>query len=83
MSHTPDIAENLPYFIDAERRGNARIITDLKSIRDELLAMLKRLEWSGWALADADENCPVCRSCYATHNPGCELSALLTKAEGK
>jgi hypothetical protein len=51
----------------------------------DMLDMLKRLEWL--SLADADDRgalfCPVCLREQPTHSQACELEALLDAIEGE
>lgn len=54
----------------------------------ELLAILKRVEWKGTSNASGDPGCPVCDGeapllgAPGVHRDGCELAALIKKAEG-
>jgi hypothetical protein len=49
-----------------------------------VLALLKRLEWTGWNYEEADPICPVCREpeYYKEHSTDCELVIVIRELEG-
>lgn len=65
-----------------------RQVGDLMRQRDELLAVLRDLEWLG--LNDGrgvtHRQCPACSALHSRstgHNPYCGLAAAIAKAEGE
>lgn len=52
--------------------------------RDDMRAMLKRLEWEGDSRVDVCPCCDVLKSFTdGKHEPDCELAALLARTEGR
>ena len=48
----------------------------------KMLAMLKKLEWSGEVGRFNFVACPICKGLVSAHKTGCELAALIANAEG-
>jgi hypothetical protein len=66
----------------------ARAKASLIAAAPEMLAMLKRLEWSREERALSGGNlwcCPICieAGMGGHHKPDCELAAIIAKAKGK
>jgi len=63
--------------------GELDLIFRLKAERNEALAMLRELEWSGYNGWSAN-SCPKCdKDCDEGHREGCSLDKLLKDSIGK